>query len=162
MALDVVFFEVRGRRCALPVSAVSEVLAMPAVTPVPHAPPAVRGIAPLRGQVLPVIDLGFWLAPSTDEWGEGTFFAPGGYRSGAEKVLLVEAALGEGTPARAALAVDRVMRLGTIDETHGRPPPPGPSFVTGTVLDVEGPALLIDAARAVEKVREAVRATVTS
>ena len=50
------------------------------------------------------------------------------------------------------------MRLGTIDETHGRPPPPGPPFVAATVLDVEGPALLIDADRAVEQVRTAVRA----
>jgi purine-binding chemotaxis protein CheW len=153
MPLDVVFFELRGRRCALPVAVVSEVAAMPGLTPVPHAPPAVRGIAPLHGQVLPVIDLGVWLAP--DGRGE-----PLAYRPGTDKVLLIEAALGEGTPVRAALVVERVMRLGTIDESHGRPPPPGPAFVSATVLDLEGPALLIDAARAVEQVREAVRGPV--
>ena len=153
MALDVVFFELRGRRCALPVSVVNEVAAMPNVTPVPHAPPAVRGVAPLHGQVLPVIDLGVWLGPE----GRGE---PLVYRPRGEKVLLVEAPLGDGTPARAALAVERVMRLGTIDETHGRPPPPGPPFVSATVLDAEGPALLIDAARAVEHLLEAVRAAV--
>jgi purine-binding chemotaxis protein CheW len=153
MALDVVFFELRGRRCALPVAAVSEVALMPNLTPVPHAPAAIRGIAPLRGQVLPVIDLGVWLAGDARA-------EPPPYRPGADKVLLVEAALGEGSPVRAALSVDRVMRLGTIDEEHGRPPPPGPAFVVATVLDVEGPALLIDAARAVDEVREAVRRAV--
>jgi purine-binding chemotaxis protein CheW len=150
MALDVVFFELRGRRCALPAAAVSEVAAMPGVTPVPHAPPAVRGIAPLHGQVLPVIDLGVWL-------GGGD---PPPYRPLTDKVLLIEATLGEGTAVRAALVVERVMRLGTIDESHGRPPPPGPPFVAATVLDVEGPALLIDAARAVDQVCAAVREAV--
>jgi purine-binding chemotaxis protein CheW len=150
MPLDVVFFELRGRRCALPAAVVSEVAPMPGLTPVPHAPAAIRGIAPLHGQVLPVIDLGVWL-------GGGD---PPPYRPLSDKVLLVEAALGEGTPVRAALVVERVMRLGTIDETHGRPPPPGPPVVTATVLDVEGPALLIDAGRAVDQVRDAVRAAV--
>jgi chemotaxis signal transduction protein len=149
MALDVVFFELRGRRCALPVSAVSEVTPIPNLTPVPQAPAAVRGVAPLHGQVLPVIDLGVWLSG-----GE-----PAPFRPLTDKLLLVETALGEGTAVRAALVVERVMRLGTIDETHSRPPPPGPAFVAGTVLDVEGPALLIDAARAVDQVREAVRAS---
>jgi chemotaxis signal transduction protein len=156
MSLDVVFFELRGRRCALPVAAVSEVAAMPGMTPVPLAPPAVRGIAPLHGQVVPILDLGVWLTAG----GEGRGEAPV-YRPGSDRVLLVEASSGsEGTPVRAALAVERVMRLGTIDETHARPPPAGPSFVSATVLDVEGPALLIDAAKAIEHVREAIRAAV--
>lgn len=149
MPTDVVFFELRGRRCALPVGVVREVVALPNVTPVPLAPPLVRGIAPLRGQVFPVLDLGVWLAPGADP-------QP---RAG-DKALLVDATLGQETPLRAALAVDRVLRLGTIDESHSRPPPPGPAFVSATVLDVDGPALLIDADRAVERVREAVRATV--
>jgi chemotaxis signal transduction protein len=150
MAFDVVFFELRGRRCALPVTAVSEVTAMPNITPVPHAPPGVRGIAPLHGQVLPVVDLGVWLA--------GGEAAP--YRPVSDKLLLIEVGVAEGRPVRAALVVERVMRLGTIDETHGRAPPPGPPFVAATVLDAEGPALLIDPARAIEQVREAVRAQV--
>jgi chemotaxis signal transduction protein len=158
MLIDVMFFELRGRRCALPVSAVSEVVAMASMTPVPLAPAAIRGIAPLHGQVVPVVDLGVWLSPSP----EASAAAPL-YRPGSDKVLLVEAQTSEGMPpVRAALAVDRVMRLGTIDQSHARPPPAGPAFVSATVLDVEGPALLIDAARAVEQVREAIRAAVRS
>jgi chemotaxis signal transduction protein len=158
MSLDVVFFELRGRRCALPVSAVSEIAAMPSMTPVPLAPPVVRGIAPLHGQVMPVLDLGVWLAPGPESRGEAPI-----YRPGSDKVLLIETSFGsEGSPVRAALAVERVMRLGTIDESHARPPPAGPAFVSATVLDVEGPALLLDATRVVEQVREAIRAVVRS
>jgi purine-binding chemotaxis protein CheW len=158
MLIDVMFFELRGRRCALPVSAVSEVVAMASMTPVPLAPPAIRGIAPLHGQVVPVVDLGVWLSPSP----EASAAAPL-YRPGSDKVLLVEAQTADGAPpVRAALAVDRVMRLGTIDQSHARPPPSGPAFVSATVLDVEGPALLIDAALAVEQVREAIRTAVRS
>jgi chemotaxis signal transduction protein len=155
MSLDVVFFELRGRRCAMPVAAVSEVAAMPSTTPVPLAPTAVRGIAPLHGQVVPVLDLGVWLSPGPE--------SPPLYRPGSDKVLLIEATFGvEGTPVRAALAVERVMRLGSIDESHARPPPTGPAFVSATVLDVEGPALLIDATKVMEHVREAIRAVVRS
>lgn len=155
--LDVVFFELRGRRCALPVSAVREVLPLPSWTPVPLAPAAVRGVAPVHGQVLPVIDLGVWFAPGGDARDASLF------RSGADKVLLVEAdADGDTAPVRAVLTVDRLMRLGAIDEDHARPAPAGPPFVAATVLDIEGPALLIDATRALEKVRESIRATVTA
>jgi purine-binding chemotaxis protein CheW len=150
MAMDVVFFELRGRRCALPAAVVSEVAVLPNLTPVPHAPAGIRGVAPLHGQVLPVVDLGVWL-------GGGE---PTAYRPGSDNLLLIEATLGEGSPVRAALVVERVMRLGTIDETRGRPPPPGPAFVTATVLDVEGPALLIDAGRAIDQIRDAVMAAV--
>jgi chemotaxis signal transduction protein len=157
MIIDVMFFELRGRRCALPVHSVSEVVAMASMTPVPLAPPSIRGIAPIHGQVVPVVDLGVWLSPSP----EASAAAPL-YRPGSDKVLLVEALIGhdDAPPVRAALSVDRVMRLGTIDQSHARPPPAGPAFVSAIVLDVEGPALLIDAAKAVEQVREAIRLAV--
>jgi len=58
--LDVVFFHLRGLRCALPASVVREMLPMPGLTPVPLAPPVMRGIAPVHGQVLPVLDLGVY------------------------------------------------------------------------------------------------------
>lgn len=156
MNLDVVFFELRGRRCALPVSSVSEVAEVPGLTPVPLAPAVIRGVAPLHGQVVPVLDLGAWLSANADSRAD----LPA-YRPGSDKILVIETSLGaEGAPVRVALMVERVMRLGTIDESHARPPPPGPRFVSATVLDVEGPALLIDATRAVEQVRDAIRGTV--
>lgn len=146
------FFELRGRRCALPVSAIREVLAAPSVTPVPLAPPAVRGIAPLHGHVVPIVDLGVWLSGA----GEPV------YRP-SDKLLLIEASLpGERAPVRAALAVDRVLRLGTFDEQHSRAAPSGPPFVSATVMDMDGPALLIEPSDAITHVHEALRAVARS
>ncbi len=154
MSLEVVFFEIRGRRCALPLSAVREVMAVPNLTPVPMAPSVVRGVAPFHGQALPLLDLGVWLAPGAEPRGESAHA-----RDGALRVLLIEGGVADdGAPLRAALAVDRVMRLGAIDEEHARPAPPGPAFVSATVLDSDGPALLIDAQVALDQVRQAVRA----
>ncbi len=157
MSLDVVFFELRGRRCALPVAAVREVLSMPNVTPVPLAPALVRGVAPSHGHAFVVLDLGVWLAPGAEARPEGP-----SYRPGTDEALLVEASLGPQTPVRAAFAVDRVLRLGSVDESHVRPPPPGPAFVSATLMDAEGPTLLLDADKAVERAREAIRAAVRS
>jgi purine-binding chemotaxis protein CheW len=48
---------VRDERYAFPVHAVREVARSLDVTPVPGAPPAVRGVHNLRGEVIPVLDL---------------------------------------------------------------------------------------------------------
>ncbi len=149
-----IFFEIRGRRCALPVASVRQVLASASVTPVPSAPTVVRGVTPVSGEALPVVDLGVWLAPGADIWHENPL------RSTADKMLVIEApSPTDGVTLRAALSVDRVTRLGSIDEeTARRPPPPGPGFLAATVLDVDGPALLLDAAMAMEQIRNASRA----
>lgn len=49
-------FEVGGVAYGVPVAAVREVAVLPQVTPVPRAPAAIRGVANLRGVLLPVID----------------------------------------------------------------------------------------------------------
>jgi purine-binding chemotaxis protein CheW len=155
MPIDVLFFEVRGRRCALPVSVVREVLAAPAVTPVPLAPVMLRGLAPVRGGVLPLIDLGPQLAPSNAPLASSLLRIDG------DRIVVVEAETAtDAAPVRAAVAVNRVTRLGTINEEHSRPPPPGPPFVSATILDVEGPALLLDAAAIIDSVRQALRDSV--
>lgn len=155
--LDVVFFHLRGLRCALPTTVVREMLPISGLTPVPLAPPVLRGIMPLRGQVLPVLDLGVYF-PLT---GEAAQSGPVESSLG-EKFLLIETAPGANTPAiAAALAVEPQVRVGQIDEQHSRPPPPRPSFVTATVLDADGPALLIHAQQAVDLVRSAI-STVTN
>jgi chemotaxis signal transduction protein len=157
MPIDVLFFEIRGRRCALPVSVVREVLASPAITPVPLAPPLLRGLAPVHGGVLPLIDLGPHLAPSN------TALASSLLRSDGDRIVVVETEIAsDPAPVRAAFAVNRVTRLGTVNEEHSRPPPPGPSFVSATLLDVEGPALLLDAAGVIDTVRQALRDSVVS
>jgi chemotaxis signal transduction protein len=179
MSFDVLFFEVRGRRCALPISVVREVLAAPTITPVPLSPPTLRGLVPVHGQVLPLIDIGPQLAGSPGEAAGVTTL-----RWDGDRIIVIEAALDPGGaegqrdddrdreggerangrrfPVRAALVVHRVTRLGTLDEGHARPPPAGPSFVSATVLDVEGPALLIDAAGAMLALQQSLRQGVAS
>jgi chemotaxis signal transduction protein len=159
--LDVVFFELRGLRCALPLSAVRKVLPMRGVTPVPLSPPVVRGIAPMQGLILPVLDLGVCFHPAGDDAGEATYGAT--YRSSRDKLLLVESPGDAGRGGvRAALAVDRVMNIGTVDEQHSRLPPPRPPFLSATVLDANGPALLLDITRTIDYVKNAIGAMIES
>jgi purine-binding chemotaxis protein CheW len=156
--LDVIFFELRGLRCALPLAVVRKVLPMRGVTPVPLSPPVVRGVAPMHGLILPVLDLGVYFHPAGDESGEGV-----GYRSSKDRLLLVESASDAGRePVRAALAVDRVMNIGTVDEQRSRLPPPRPPFLSATVLDTAGPALLLDITRTIDHVREAIGTVIGS
>jgi purine-binding chemotaxis protein CheW len=55
--LDVLLFEVAGRRFALPLADVREVVRAASPLPLPSSPPAVEGAVNLRGTVLPVVDL---------------------------------------------------------------------------------------------------------
>lgn len=50
-------FTVAGRRCGIEVTRVQEVLRAAAITPLPLAPPAVRGLLNLRGRIVPAVDL---------------------------------------------------------------------------------------------------------
>ena len=147
MSFDVLFFEVRGRRCALPVAVVREVLATPAVTPVPLTPPLLRGLVPVRGQVLPLLDVGTQLGASGGDPMDAARFLV----TEQDRIVVVETS---SQPAsRLAFAASRISRLGSIHEGHARRPPPQPRFVSATVFDVEGPALLLDATLALETLR---------
>jgi chemotaxis signal transduction protein len=149
--LDVIFFELRGLRCALPLGVVRKVLPMRGITPVPLAPPVVRGIAPMQGFILPVLDLSVCFQHAGEDSGET------GYRFANDKLLLVETTPDSGRETvRAAIAVDRGLGLGTIDEQYSRPPPARPSFLSATVVDAGGPALLLDLERTLDYVRDAI------
>lgn len=50
-------FEVVGRRFAIPLRHVREIVRAVAVTPLPGAPPIVEGIIDIRGELVPVFDL---------------------------------------------------------------------------------------------------------
>jgi purine-binding chemotaxis protein CheW len=54
---DYVTFDMAGERYAFPMSRVQEIIRMPAVVKVPLGPPALEGLANLRGRVLPVVSL---------------------------------------------------------------------------------------------------------
>jgi hypothetical protein len=63
---------------------------------------------------------------------------------------------------RAALAVDRVMNIGTVDEQYSRLPPPRPPFLSATVLDTAGPALLLDITRTIDYVKDVIGTVIGS
>lgn len=57
MDLEILVVELAGRHYGAPLAAVREVFNLGPLTPVPTAPAAVAGVANLRGQVVPVLDL---------------------------------------------------------------------------------------------------------
>lgn len=57
MADKYLTFRLQDETYGVPVSKVREIVTMPAITPVPQAPPYVKGVFNLRSRVLPVIDL---------------------------------------------------------------------------------------------------------
>lgn len=160
MEYDVLFFEVRGRRCALPVSCLREVTPPGPVTPVPLTPPSLCGLLPVHGEVLPIVDIGPKLVPQDPAVHHLPSF------TGGERLIILEVPYAEVAlhppPApgaadevpvsraplelRAGLLASHISRLGAVAKEHLRAPPPGPDFVTATIYDTEGPALLLDPA----------------
>jgi purine-binding chemotaxis protein CheW len=54
-------FELAGERYALPMASIEAVAEPPAVAAVPHAPPALLGVANFSGQIVPILDLAYLL-----------------------------------------------------------------------------------------------------
>lgn len=61
-SLDLACFELAGQAYAVPITNVREILASPALTPLPDAPPVIEGVIDLRGTLIPVLDLAHLLA----------------------------------------------------------------------------------------------------
>ena len=56
-ALHLVTFRVGDELFGAPISAVQEIVRVPAITQIPQAPPFVEGVINLRGRVIPVVDM---------------------------------------------------------------------------------------------------------
>ncbi|PWJ15856.1 chemotaxis protein CheW [Jannaschia seohaensis] len=66
--MELLTFRCGGRAFAVDIMAVREIRSWSAPTPLPHAPPYMRGMVNLRGSVLPVMDLAMRLgAPRTED-----------------------------------------------------------------------------------------------
>jgi len=109
---------VGAERYALPVRDVIEVAALEELTTVPGAPRAVMGVQNLRGQVVPVVDLGAVLGlPGTN---------------GRRAVVIVDDA---GDPA--GLAVDRLLDVGPVEATEVADGPLcGSAMVDGALVGI--------------------------
>ena len=105
-ALQVLSFEVGAQTYCVPVSAVREIRGVTPPTPLPEAPPYVRGVINLRGQVMPVIDLSWRLGK-------------GAAQDGARQVIIVV----ENQSDVAGLLVDAVCDSFTVEAEQINPPP---------------------------------------
>lgn len=94
-------FDVAGHACVLDLAWVREILTVPHVTRVPGAPAALRGLAAVHGQVVPVVDVAVRLG------------APPARLHRTSVLLLVEALTGDAR-APCALLVDAVHDLLTV------------------------------------------------
>lgn len=129
-AMNLLVFALGDQRFALPVSVVQETVAAVAVTPLPAAPAVVGGVIDVRGDVVPVYDLGvrFGREPRPVRASEHFVLADAGTR-------LV------------ALRVDRVLEIVDIpvhDVTTTRPDDGRMKHVAGVVRLPDGMALLQD------------------
>jgi purine-binding chemotaxis protein CheW len=104
-SLRLVCFELRGQELALPIGDVRETLPVQPVTRVFLTPACLAGVFSLRGEIVPVIDLGVLLGLPRTEVGEDS------------KIVVIEHAAGT-----AGVIVDRLRDLRTIDQALDPPP----------------------------------------
>lgn len=115
-------FHLEGTAYALPLDAVAEVLAAPAVRRVPASPPSVLGVAEAGGRIVAVLDLGYLLdLPGTRDARHLVRLAPPYERS--------------------ALAIGPPIRTGSGDRTA-----PGAVTIHGTAHVLLDPVRLLQRA----------------
>jgi len=132
-------FALAGQQLAVDIRHTREVVVLPDRTRVPGAPPHVLGVANLRGQVVPIVDVSHVLAlPS---------------RPAAETARTVVL---EGAGIQIAIPTDEVLGLETfddvlpVDETARGPLD---ALAVGRLKRADGLATLLDVSRLVEAVR---------
>jgi purine-binding chemotaxis protein CheW len=135
--LRLVCFELRGQELALPIGDVKETLPLQPITNVFLTPPCLAGVFSLRGDIVPVIDLAVLLGlPPTV--------------AGDESRIVVIQASGAHDKGSAAVVVDRLRDLRTI-ETELEPPPQNLSnelqhLLRGVAATQTGTVRVLDAA----------------
>lgn len=128
-------FRLQGETFGLPVSHVLEVVRVGAISRVPEAPAAIRGVTNLRGRVVPVVDLRvrLWMTATT---------------LGERSRLLVAAARGR----LIALLVDDAWQVVRIDRNEVQPPPAdvlsaGTDYLLGVISTGDKLMFLLDVER---------------
>ena len=131
-SLRLVCFELRGQELALPIGDVRETLPIQPVTRVFLTPPSLAGVFSLRGEIVPVIDLGVLLGLSRTEVGEDS------------RIVVVEHAAGT-----AGIIVDRLRDLRTLDSALEPPPgniaPDVAALLQGVAATSSGTVRVLDA-----------------
>jgi purine-binding chemotaxis protein CheW len=130
--LRLVCFELRAQELALPIADVRETLPVPPVTRVFLAPRCLAGVFSLRGDIVPVIDLGVLLGLPATAVGADS------------RIVVVDHAAGV-----AGIVVDRLRDLRTV-EPPLEPPPANlaaevASLMLGVVATSTGSVRVLDA-----------------
>lgn len=106
LPLRLVFFRVHDAELAVAASDVEEIVGLGTLTPVPGVPAHVAGVQALRGQALPILDLGAYL-------GLNDVGRPVGASDGiAPRVMVANV-----PPYRVGLLAHRVLGVAGVDET---------------------------------------------
>ncbi|MBA3542567.1 MAG: purine-binding chemotaxis protein CheW [Deltaproteobacteria bacterium] len=129
--LRLVCFELRQQELALPIADVRETLPLQPITPVFLTPPCLAGVFSLRGDIVPVIDLGILLGLSRTVVGEES------------KIVVIE----HGGQV-AGIVVDRLRDLRTLDvalePTPLNVPPAIASLLRGIAATATGSVRVLD------------------
>jgi len=104
-SLRLVCFELRGQELALPIADVRETLPVPPITRVFLVPACLSGVFRLRGDIVPVLDLGVLLGLAATAAGDES------------KIVVVDHAAGV-----AGIVVDKLRDLRTIEGPLDPPP----------------------------------------
>ncbi len=148
-SIDLACFELGGQRYAVPIVHVREILATPAITPLPEAPVVIEGVIDLRGTLIPVLDLASLLAREGSARGlrsrtvvvEARGFVVGFRVDRATQVVATSRDAMERLPALTREAGCRV--VGSVVRQHDRSPI--------LVLDLD---ILIDRVRGIEQTEQ--------
>ncbi len=117
--LRLVCFELRGQELALPIADVRETLPVPPITRVFLVPACLAGVFSLRGDIVPVIDLGVLLGLPPTTAGDDS------------KIVVIDHAAGV-----VGIVVDKLRDLRTIDVALDPPPVNLASEVAALMLGV--------------------------
>jgi purine-binding chemotaxis protein CheW len=117
--LRLVCFELREQELALPIGDVRETLTLRPITRVFLTPACLAGIFSLRGDIVPVVDLGILLGLAATVPGDDS------------RIVVLE----RGGKV-AGVVVDRLRELRTIDDALEPPPPTVAADVAGLLLGV--------------------------
>ena len=120
---------------AIPLLKVKEVIAIPATTPIPHAPSYFEGIMNLRGQVISIVDLRKKLGIKIKE------------ESSESAVIIVDM-----SPIFLGVIVDSVSTVLAMSEDQINPPPNSDTkmktdYITGVTFIEQKMTVLIDIAK---------------
>jgi len=121
-----VLFSLWDEEYGLPIDRVQSIIRYERPTPVPHAPEGVEGVFNLRGQILPLIDLGWRL--------RGEAITP----SAASRIIVADSPLGA-----VGLAVDQVREVANVMSGDIRPAPQA-ALTTDMAEAFEGVAMVGD------------------